>query len=214
MKQLMLPMFVIMYVLTLIVGCRLLFSDGEKIERMIVADAPYAHTKSERDKIVNVAAATRLGFEYSPELIYGVAIKSSIIGLIFVFLMYISTTVALLYYSDMKGTLAEYGAAFVVPLWILSIANLFNPLLKLYLSRVFVSLSPSLVLRPFDWANIWHILSLKTDVFFITYVFAAGIGCAAIAGISKGEGIGLVAIVWLVIYFTAMLLGIEPIISM
>jgi hypothetical protein len=205
---------VVTYLASLSLGCVLLFSDGSSVERMIAAEAPYAQSQSERDKIVRVASSTRLGIESYPEIIYVTAVKQSVKGALFIALLYIAATVIFLYYSDLKGTFSTYGSAFIIPLWILSIANIVNPLLKIFLCRIAGSLSFAMFLRPFNWNDVWQVLLLKTDLFFLAYLVAAGIGCASIAGVHKGEGVALAAIVWLVVYFTSMILGIEPIITL
>jgi hypothetical protein len=201
-------------VCTLAIACFFLFSDGPAVERMILSDAPYARSHEERNKIETVAAATRLGIEYNPSLIYMVAAKMTANGFITLSVLCISTTILLLFYSDMNGSLWEYGFAFIHPLWLLAIANLINVALKLLLCRTNGSISVGLIFRPFDWTNIWQIFTIKTDIFFLAYVIMAGIGCAATAKIPKIEGIMMVVFVWLVIYFGAMILGIEPIVSM
>lgn len=205
---------VIAYLITFALGCLFLLSDGTAVERMLAADASFASTSVERDKIVRVASSTRLGLEYYPSLVYLTAAKLCAKGTLFIALMSMFTTLLLLYYSDMKGTPMMYGAAFMTPLWILAIANIFNPVLKLLMGRFFASISFALFFRPFNWQDEWQVFMQKADLFLLAYVCSAGIGCAKIAGIHKREGIALAASVWLALYFMATIFGIEPIMTL
>lgn len=203
-------LLVVVYAATLCLGCICLFSDGEYLERMLSADAPFARSQQECEKILRVASTTRLGIENSPALVYITAIKLSVKAVLLIAVLFILSTLLILFYADMRGSLSQYGSAFLLPLWILAAANIVNPLLKLYLCRASASASLAMLLRPFDWNDEWHVLMLKADIFFITYLCATGISCAKVAGIRRIEGIALVAFVWLILYFSGMMFGIEP----
>jgi hypothetical protein len=208
-----LAVLVVVYIATFVMGFLLLVSSGDTIERMILSDAPYARTPEERDRIVTKASATRLGIESSPSIIYISIIKSTTQSLATMVIFNIFTTIILLFYSDMNGSLIEYAAAVITPVWLLAAANVVNAVLKLLLTRISASVSFVLFIRPFDWQNVWQVLIGRLDVFFIAYLISTGIGCAAVAKIKRSEAILLVTVVWFALYFTAIIFGIDPAVS-